>query len=588
MSTIFSFKKLIITIFVAMSAGAILYPAKVEAAVSNPTPEAKISFTFDDGSASNITNVAPVLSRYGYTGTAYITTDCVGLVTIPNNCEADEGIPYMTWAQIRALQSTYQWEIGSHSVSHPLMTEINADKLEREVANSKAALAAQGIDATAFATPYGDYNDKVLSAVAKYYTSHRGFADTGYNSWPYSNYVLRVQQVQYGVSVETVKGYIDRAVADDSWLILVFHDVQTSPSTDPDDYQYATDDLDAIAAYAKLVGMPGTNVTNGLVKGDSGDNLVGDPVNEGGIGNGWTTDAPSNVDADSSSKGSAPESTTSVVATSDPSKNVHLFSPTVSVDPTAEYVVKGYASMAASQINDIGFYIDEYDSSGTWISGQYLQTIYSWYTRDISFGYKPTSGRVRSASLQIIISSASGKVLYIDSIHWLTVVAGSTPPPPPPPPEPDPLDNLIFNGSFENDFTGWSTDNASAITLDTNGNGYGSETTNSVKLTNVTGRNSQLFSEGVGVSYNLTYSISAYVNMISYAQDIGFYVDEYDANGNWVSGQYLATKRDASSGNVIFNYSSSSVDVVTANLQVIMAAGSGTVAYIDEVQWVSA
>lgn len=584
MSTVFSFKKLIITALVVTSLVAILYPAKIEAAVTNPTAESKISFTFDDGSASNITNVAPVLSQYGYTGTAYITTSCVGLVTVPNNCQADEGIPYMTWAQIKSLQSTYNWEIGAHSVSHPLMTEINANKLEREVANSKAALSAQGINATAFATPYGDYNDKVLSAIAKYYTSHRGFADTGYNSWPYSNYFLRVQQVQYGVSVETVKSYIDRAVADNTWLILVFHDVQASPSTDPEDYQYATADLGAIAAYAKQVGLPGTNISDGLVTGDPSDNLIDEPVSGGSIGNGWSTDSPANVTVDSSSNGSAPESTTSVAVTSNPNTNVHLFSPIINVDPTAEYVVKGYAGMAANQINDIGFYIDEYDLSGNWISGQYMQTIFSWYTRDISFAYKPSSGRVAGASLQIIISTASGKVVYVDSIKWLTVVAGSTPPPPPP----ETVENILSDGSFMNGFSGWSTDNSSAISLDTGGNGHGTETTNSVLLTNVSERNSQLFSEKVSVSFGSSYTISAYLNMVSFSQDIGFYVDEYDVNGNWISGQYLATKRDGQSGNTLFNYSPISVNVASASLQVIMVAGSGTRAYIDDIQWVTA
>lgn len=593
MSKTFSIKAVLLsTLFVATTAFVGL-PTKAQAAISNSASEAKISFTFDDGPASNITASAPTLAKYGYTGTGYITPRCVGMVTVPNRCPADENIPYMTWAEIKALQNTYGWEIGSHGLSHQLMTEINARRLEREVANSKAQFNAQGLYPTAFATPYGDYNDKVLSAIAKYYTSHRGFADTGYNTWPYSNYLLRVQQVQYPVSVETVKGYIDQAAADGTWLILVFHEVKDVPSTDIDDYQYATSDLDAIAAYAKQIGLRGTNITEGLVAGEPEDNLLTDPVNGGSIGNGWTADVPGNVAVDTGSNGSSPESTTSVKVTSSPTSNVHLFSPTVSVNDGAEYVVKGYVAMSTTKLGTVGFYIDEYDTNGNWVSGQYKQTIYSWYLRDISFSYFPSSENVSSASLQIILSASNGSIIYVDSVQWLAVVAGTPPPPPPTPdpepqPDPEPADNLLTNGSFENGFTGWTTDNSSVISLDTTGNGHGSEATNSVKLSNSSESNSQLFSEKVSVIAGTNYSISAYLNMVSFAQDIGFYVDEYDVNGNWISGQYLATKRDETSGKISLNYTPTSTNVASASLQVIMVSGSGTIAYIDDVQWVTA
>lgn len=581
MTTRFSLKKLFTALFIV--AGLLSFVAttqKVDAAVTNTTPEAKVSFTFDDGPLSNYSTVAPILAKYGYSGTAYITTNCVGKTTVPNNCPADSNVPYMTWAQIKALRDTYGWEIGAHSVSHPLMSEINASRLEREVANSKSALQAQGINATSFATPYGDYNNNVLAAIAKYYTSHRPFHDTGYNTWPYDNYRLRVQQVQMGVPVETVKSYIDQAAASNTWLILVFHEVTPTPNTDPEEYQYSSADLDTIAAYVKAKNVKVSNISNGLVSGASADNLISNPSTGTSLGGGWTTDAPTNVKIDTTSKGAAPESTRSVKVTSSTTKTVHLYTPTISVNPNSQYVVKGYVSLATLNIGEVGFYIDEYDANGNWISGQYKQTISQWYVKDLSFMYTASSTLVAKARLQIIVTAANGATIYLDNIQWLTTIVGSTPPP-----APQPV-NLLTNGTFEGGLTGWTTDAPSMITLNTDGNG-GITKQNSVYVSSSTSKNNHLFASPVTVSSSKNYTISSYVKLLANNDELGFYIDEYDANGNWISGKYVYGYRSTGSQTISFAYTPSSNLVTSASLQVIVPINSGMSGYIDDISWVT-
>ena len=82
-----------------------------------------------------------------------------------------------------------------------------------------------------------------------------------------------------------------------------------------------------------------------------------------------------------------------------------------------------------------------------------------------------------------------------------------------------------------------------------------------------------------------TYQVSCDLKVVAMAGEIGFYIDEYDANGNWVSGKYLYTKANNVSGTVTFSYTPSSANVKTASLQIIMSSGAGTVAYLDNVQW---
>ena len=149
------------------------------AATNNPTPTAKVSFTFDDGLASAYTQAAPTLAKYGLTGTNYVITNCVGMTTTPNTCRADTNRPYMSWAQVQALQNTYGWEIGSHTVDHKCLASnakqdpgdcqastLTTAQVDTELANSKSALASHGIAATDFAPPYGDYNTSVMAEIA--------------------------------------------------------------------------------------------------------------------------------------------------------------------------------------------------------------------------------------------------------------------------------------------------------------------------------------------------------------------------------------------------------------------------------------
>src|SRR4051812_14485181 len=101
------FKKLIIWPALAglIAISAPIQAITSDAAVSQNT--AKVSFTFDDGLTSAIGKAAPILSKYGISGTDYVITGCVGMTTAPNKCKASNNKTYMTWEQINTLQSKY-------------------------------------------------------------------------------------------------------------------------------------------------------------------------------------------------------------------------------------------------------------------------------------------------------------------------------------------------------------------------------------------------------------------------------------------------------------------------------------------------
>lgn len=564
-----------------------LVPSQALAVATNTAPAAKISFTFDDGLDSAYTQAAPTLAAYGLKGTAYVISGCVGMTTTPNTCHANTSAKYMTWTQVAALQNTYGWEVGSHTVTHPYLATSDASdgqpnvltpaQVAQELSQSKTDLTSHGLTITDFSTPYGDYNNATLAQIAKYYSSHRGFADVNNNTWPYNDLLLNDFQVQAGVTVAQVKTKIDQAIAGKNWLILTMHDIKTSPSSNPDDYEYSTAMLGEIAAYVKTKQDAGliksVNVNQGLVTSDT--NLLTSNSFNSGISGGWTTDAPATVVADSANNGSYPDPTNSVKFLP-AAANTHLFSPKVTVNPSDTYMLKNFINVSSINSGELAFYIDEYDSSGNWISGQYKTAERAAFVENMNFTYKPSTLAVNKASLQVIATGGSGITAYFDNPQWFSL--SSTVPPAP--------TNLVPNGTFDAGIgSGWTTNDAANIKADAANHGSPANPINSVSVTAST-TNRHLFSPKVAVNSTKTYSLASYLNITARTNnEIGFYVDEYNSSGGWISGQYKTGVVTPGVSNVSFNYLPSSSSVTSASLQVISTGNSGIKAYFDDVKW---
>ena len=583
----------VLTTLFVVSLGLNVLPALTHAAAATAPSGAapKISFTFDDGLLSTYSLAAPILANNGLTGTDYVITGCVGMTTTPNTCRANTDVPYMTWAQIQALQNTSGWEIGSHTVDHDcLASNAQADpsdcqantlttaQVDAELANSKSALAANGVNATDIAPPYGDFSNSVMAEIAKYYASMRQFKNASGNGnvWPYSDYYLQDLTVQEGTNtVAQIESKIDAAIANNQWLVLTFHTIATKPSTNPDDYEYGSAELNQIAAYVKAkestTALQSVHVSQGLVT--SSTNLLPNGTFDSGISSGWHTDAPTTITADSANNGSYPSPAHSIKLVSSTSAS-HLFSPLVPVDLGTTYALKTFLNVKNITSGEVGFYIDEYDANGNWISGQWKTAENSPFVEDMNFAYKPSSANVSRASLQIYTTNTPGITAYVDNVQWFPIADAAAPV------------NLVANGTFDSGISsGWHTDAPTTITADSANNGSPNNPINAVKM-QAASANTHLFSPVVTVDPTKQYSLSTYVNLKAITSgEVGFYIDEYDANGNWISGQYKTGVHTLGAGDVNVAYKPSSANVSRASLQIIVVGNSGIQAYVDDVRW---
>jgi hypothetical protein len=245
------------------------------------------------------------------------------------------------------------------------------------------------------------------------------------------------------------------------------------------------------------------------------------------------------------------------------------------VSPTTNYLFKAFLNVATVSSGEVGFYVDEYNSAGQWISGQFRKRENSRWVESMNFTYTPSSTNVASASLQIW-AAGTGVTAYVDNVQMLALGAETIPPPP---------SNLVANGTFDAGISsGWTTDSATTIVADAANHGSPANPVNSVKLTATTA-NKHLFSPQVPVTPG-TYKIAGYLNTTARTSgEVGFYIDEYNAAGQWISGQYKLGVAVAGVTNIDLTYSPSTTTVAKASLQVIVEGNSGLQAYFDDVRW---
>lgn len=120
----------------------------------------RVCLTFDDGCATDLLVVAPLLREKSFNATFYVTVDHL------------DRRGYLTTDELRAL-SDLGFEIGSHAMTHRYLNNLDRNELQVEVAESKQRLEQlTGRPVLHFSCPGGRMNS-LLPRIAQ---------DAGYES----------------------------------------------------------------------------------------------------------------------------------------------------------------------------------------------------------------------------------------------------------------------------------------------------------------------------------------------------------------------------------------------------------------------
>lgn len=214
----------------------------------------RLLFTTDGGFDTQYNNMYPILSAKNIPMTAYIVTDWVGTAG------------YCTVEQLTTLQNA-GWDIANHSKTHPespgtQFGDLTQAEQETELSSAKSALEGWGFtDASMhFAAPQASYSVTTIAAMnATGILSNRNtlaqlFTPKSVNPFEISSY-----QITANTSVETAKGWIDAAIAQNKIVSILLHEtVESSPTT----FQWTNAQLTELAAYIETVGIQTITITD--------------------------------------------------------------------------------------------------------------------------------------------------------------------------------------------------------------------------------------------------------------------------------------------------------------------------------------
>ena len=145
-------------------------------------PRKPIVITFDNGYPPQITEAPDVMSRYGWPGVLNEITE--------NHLDPE---------QIRSVLRI-GWEVDSHSLTHPDLTELDSSELWAQVYGSREYLRKTfHIPVDSFCYPSSDYNAAVIAAVEKAGYTNAVTENAGYATSA-EPYVLPRFEIEAGVS----------------------------------------------------------------------------------------------------------------------------------------------------------------------------------------------------------------------------------------------------------------------------------------------------------------------------------------------------------------------------------------------------
>jgi peptidoglycan/xylan/chitin deacetylase (PgdA/CDA1 family) len=150
-------------------------------------PFKPVLLTFDDGYADFSHYALPILQRYAFLATVFVTT------RIPPT--SWDVAPLMTPGQIRECAGQGV-EFGSHSRTHPNLMELNERELHDEIAGSREDLSAiLGQAVTSFAYPFGFWNEQACAKVREMFET-AFTCEPGLNEIETDPHLLRRTMVQ--------------------------------------------------------------------------------------------------------------------------------------------------------------------------------------------------------------------------------------------------------------------------------------------------------------------------------------------------------------------------------------------------------
>lgn len=155
-------------------------------------PDYTAVITFDDGYRNFYTMAAPRLRERGLPASLFLTVGKIREGRAGGDAwSPEDDIEYLSWAEVVELKGGGV-EVGSHTITHPMLSQLPPEEAERELRESFEAVARHtGEGAPPFAYPFGDYTPEVAASARTLGYSCALTTDAGANDPSEDLYTLR-------------------------------------------------------------------------------------------------------------------------------------------------------------------------------------------------------------------------------------------------------------------------------------------------------------------------------------------------------------------------------------------------------------
>lgn len=175
-------------------------------------PELEVEFTFDDGGCSFYTLAASILEKYNLKGTFFISTSYLDTPL------------FLTMEQLQLLVKCGH-RIGSHSHTHPALTNLSNEEIAEEWDTSLRILKKYAISDIIASVPNGDGNEvvfqKALNAgIKELYTSVPTTKTDNFNGMKVIGRYVVYQGMSTGDVMSIVRSKNKRRMMYAKWWLL--------------------------------------------------------------------------------------------------------------------------------------------------------------------------------------------------------------------------------------------------------------------------------------------------------------------------------------------------------------------------------